>query len=137
MKLRGGAQTCCVGGGVDKLSRMETKPTTWQERFGLTVCAANAIGQHIPEAAQGVAVIYALSEAGEKIYLVVESRTGGLRNQCAKRLQTGKLPATELLMVAFAGEVLPDATPETVSAACREQVSFAGELRRELRPAMR
>lgn len=116
---------------------MDTKPTTWQERFGLTVCAANEIDQHIPEAAQGVAVIYARSDAGEKIYLVVESRTGGLRSQCAKRLQTGKLPAAELLTVAFAGEVLPDVTPETVSAACREQVSFAGELRRELRPAMR
>jgi len=116
---------------------MKTKPASWQERFGLTTCTAQAVGQVIPSAAQGVAVIYATTDAGEKIFLVIESRTSGLRSQCEKRLQTAKLPAGVPLTVSFKAEVLAAATPEAVHAACREQVIFAGELRRELRPAMR
>ena len=116
---------------------MENKPATWQDRFGLTSCSAQAIATAIPATAQGVAVIYAKTEAGEKIILVLESRTSGLRSQCEKRLQSGKLPATEQLTIAFKSELLPDASPEAIHASCREQVIFAGELRRELRPAMR
>lgn len=116
---------------------MENNPTIWQTRFGLTTCPASAIDAAIPPNIQGVAVIYARTEAAEKILLVLESRTGGLRQQCTRRLQAGKLPAVEQLTVSFKGAPLPDASPEAVHAACREQVIFAGELRRELRPAMR
>jgi len=116
---------------------METKPATWQDRFELTTCSAQEIATAIPATAQGVAVIYTKNEAGEKIILVLESRTGGLRNQCVKRLQSGKLPPSDQLVVSFRSEILSNASPEAVHAACREQVIFAGELRRELRPAMR
>jgi uncharacterized ParB-like nuclease family protein len=60
-----------------------------------------------------------------------------LRHQCEKRLQTGKLPPVDQLTVSFQGTTLANPTPEAVHEACREQVLFAGELRRELRPAMR
>ena len=116
---------------------METKTTTWQKRFELTTCSAQEIATAIPPTAQGVAVIYSRVEAGEKILLVLESRTSGLRSQCEKRLQSGKLPPVEQLTVSFKCEVLSDVSPEAVHVACREQVIFAGELRRELRPAMR
>ena len=116
---------------------MENNLAAWQERFGLTTCPAAGIDPAISPTAQGVAVIYSRTEAGEKILLVLESRTSGLRHHCEKRLQTGKLPPVEQLTVSFKGGPLSNATPEAVQAACREQVIFAGELRRELRPAMR
>ncbi len=116
---------------------METKPTTWQKRFDLTTCPAAKITTKIPATAQGVAVIYTQTDAGEKILLVLESRTSGLRSQCERRLQSGKLPPAEELTVSFKTEKPADTSPEAINAACREQVIFAGELRRELRPAMR
>jgi hypothetical protein len=116
---------------------MENKSATWQERFSLTTCSAQEIDPAIPPTALGVAVIYAQAAAGEKIFLVIESRTGGLRSQCVKRLKTAKLPPDTSLMVAFKGEILSDASPGAVHAACRQQVMLAGVLRRELRPAMR
>jgi hypothetical protein len=116
---------------------METNPTPWQERFGLTTCPATDLGGAIPPAALGVAVLYARTAEGEKIYLVVESRAGSLRDQCVRRLQTAKLPPAAELTVAFKSESLAEPSPEAVHAACREQVILAGELRRELRPAMR
>jgi len=118
---------------------METKPATWQERFGLTTCAASDLEKAVPSKALGVAVIYSQATATEpeKIFLVVESRAGELRSQCTKRLQTAKLPPVTALTVSFKAEILPDASPEAVHAACREQVLLSGELRRELRPAMR
>ena len=82
-------------------------------------------------------MIYAPAAAGDKIFLVIESRASGLRGQCAKRLQTAKLAADAPLMVAFKAEILSEASAEAVHAACRQQVMLAGELRRELRPAMR
>ncbi|MBI3886981.1 MAG: hypothetical protein HY302_14830 [Opitutae bacterium] len=116
---------------------MQNKPAGWQERFGLTTCAAAEIGEAMLATAPGVAVIYAPGEAGEKIYLILESRAGALRSQCERRLQSGKLPPTAELCVAFRSGLQADQSPEAVNAACREQVIFAGELRRELRPAMR
>ncbi len=118
---------------------METKHATWQERHGLTICPAAAIESAIPTTALGVAVIYspASAEGAEKIFLVIESRATGLRDQCARRLETAKLPSLASLVVAFTAEVLTKTSPETVHAACRQQVILAGELRRELRPAMR
>lgn len=116
---------------------MENKSATWQDRFGLTTCLASAIDPTIPPAALGVAVIYGQTPAGEKTFLVIESRATALRSQCERRLQTAKLPPHTQLSVAFKADLLPDASPEAVHAACREQVIFAGELRRELRPAMR
>lgn len=117
---------------------MENKALPWQQRFGLTACPASALAEAIPARAFGVAVIYAQTAAGEQILLVVESRTGGLREQCLRRLQTaGKLPPIAELTVAFKAEPLPAQSPEAVSATCREQVIFASELRRALRPAMR
>ena len=116
---------------------METNRETWQKRYGLTTCPALQINPAIPLTAQGVAVIYARTDAAEKILLVLESRTSGLRAQCEKRLASGKLPPAEQLTVSFQGTTLPDASPEAVHTACREQVIFASELRRELRPAMR
>lgn len=116
---------------------METKPASWQEHFSLTVCPASAIGREIPPTALGVAVIYAATSPREQIFLVIESRAGALLAQCQKRLQMAKLPALATLSVAFKAETLSDATPEAIHAACREQVIFAGEIRRELRPAMR
>src|SRR4051812_48978994 len=106
---------------------MENNPTTWQERFGLTTCAATALGESIPPAALGVAVLYARTAEGEKIYLVIESRAGSLRDQCARRLQTAKLPPASELTVAFKAGSLTEASPEAVHAACREQVLLAGE----------
>ncbi len=116
---------------------MEPNTETWQKRYDLTTCSALKIDPKIPLTAQGVAVIYERTEPGEKILLVLESRTSGLRAQCEKRLASGKLPPTEQLTVSFHATTLPDQSPEAVHAACREQVIFAGELRRELRPAMR
>lgn len=116
---------------------METKPTTWQERFGLTTCPAELIDPTIPPSVLGVAVVYTVGAIGEKLFLVVESRSGSLRTQCARRLQTAKLPPGAPLTVAFQGQVLADDSPEAVDVACRQQVILAGELRRELRPAMR
>jgi hypothetical protein len=116
---------------------METKPASWQEHFSLTVCPATAIDREIAPTALGVAVIYAKTSAGEQIFLVIESRAGALLTQCNKRLQTAKLPPLDTLTIAFKAETLPEATPEAIHAACREQVIFASELRRELRPAMR
>jgi hypothetical protein len=54
-----------------------------------------------------------------------------------KRLGTAKLPPAAQLKVAFKDEVLSDHSPETVAAACRAQLVFSGQLRRELKPAMR
>jgi len=118
---------------------METKPATWQERFGLTTCAAADFEKAIPPKALGVAVIYSHATGTEegKIFLVIESRAGELRNQCTKRLQTAKLPPIASLMISFKAALLSEPSPEAVHAACREQVILAGELRRELRPAMR
>ncbi len=116
---------------------METKSAPWQERFGLTTCTAQTFDPAIPPTALGVAVIYEQAGAGEKIFLVVESRAGSLRDQCVKRLQTAKLPPVASLAVSFQAQILADASPEAVQAACRQQVALASELRRELRPAMR
>lgn len=118
---------------------METNTATWQERFGLTNCPAPEIDPAIPPTALGVAIIYApaTTATDEKIFLVIESRASGLRSQCLRRLQTAKLPPLASLTVAFKAEILPDSSPESVHAACRQQVMLAGELRRELRPAMR
>lgn len=116
---------------------METTPASWQQRFELTTCPASKITAAIPPTTQGVAVFYTATEAGEKIILVIESRTGSLRSLCEKRLQSGKLPSIGQLMVAYKCDPLSDISPEAVHAACRDQVIFAGELRRELRPAMR
>jgi hypothetical protein len=116
---------------------MENKTASWQKRFGLTTCAAAAIESAIPNDVQGVAVIYEKTAAGEKVFLVIESRASGLRSQCMRRLQTAKLPPVELLAVAYKGEPLSGPAPEVVEASCRQQVILASELRRELRPAMR
>ncbi len=113
--------------------------TPWQERFELKTCAAEKLEKAIPATAVGVAVIYTAGSGtvDEKIHLVVESRAGSLREQCVKRLQTAKLPPIAELTVSFKTEKLPDKTPETLNTICREQVIFAAQLRRELRPAMR
>ena len=118
---------------------METTPATWQERFGLTTCAAVDLEKMIPPTALGVAVIYsqATDAEGEKTWLVIESRAGSLRSQCLRRLSTAKLPQLASLTVSFKAEDLADPSSEAVHAACRQQVVLAGELRRELRPAMR
>ncbi|ATC65264.1 hypothetical protein CMV30_15625 [Nibricoccus aquaticus] len=116
---------------------MENKTVSWQKRFGFTVCAADAVEKKIPAKALGVAVIFEPTETGEKIFLVIESRASGLRAHCVKRLTTGKLPPVASLKVAFKAVELADASPESVKAACREQLILTGELRRELRPAMR
>jgi hypothetical protein len=116
---------------------METKLGTWQERFGLTTCAASDIEKAIPAAALGVAVIYTATHEEQKIFLVIESRAGSLRSQCARRLQTAKLPLGSSLMISFRADILPDSSPESVHSACRQQVIFAAEIRRELRPSMR
>lgn len=116
---------------------MDIKTETWQERFGLTTCAAADVEAAIPANDLGVAVIHAMTAMGEKIFLVIESRASGLRSQCVRRLQTAKLTSGAPIMVSFRAESLPDASPEAVHAACRQQVILAGELRRELRPAMR
>ena len=116
---------------------MENKTASWQERFALTICSAAAIESAIPDNMQGVAVIYETTAAGEKIFLVIESRASGLRSQCMRRLQTAKLPPVKLLTVAYKGEPLSGPAPEVVEASCRQQVVLASELRRGLRPAMR
>ena len=113
--------------------------TPWQNRFELKTCKASDIEKVIPAAAVGVAVVYiaATGDVDEAIFLVIESRAGSLRDQCLKRLQTAKLPPVADLTVSFKTETLPDTKPETLDAMCREQVIFAAQLRRELRPAMR
>jgi hypothetical protein len=113
--------------------------TPWQERFELKTCAAAKLEKSIPATVVGVAVIYTEGSgtADEKIYLVIESRAGSLREQCLKRLQTAKLPPVGELTVAFKAAKLADKTRETLDAVCREQVIFGAQLRRELRPAMR
>ncbi len=116
---------------------MDTKTTPWQERFGLTTCTALKIDTAIPPAALGVAVIYAPLPVGETIFLVLESRVGSLRDLCIKRLQTAKIPIGRPLMISFKAEILSSASPEAIHDVCRQQVILAGELRRELRPAMR
>jgi len=116
---------------------MESKSPTWQSRFEFLTCRADAVESAIPPKAIGVAVIYTPGPGSESIHLVVESRAGSLRDQCLKRFQSGKLPPTESLTVSYRCEVLSDPTPDALQAACRLQVMLAGELRRELRPAMR
>jgi hypothetical protein len=116
---------------------MDNKTGAWQKRFELTTCPAGEIDSAIPPAALGVAVIYEQSAAGETIFLVLESRAGSLRDLCAKRMQTAKIPPATPLTVSFKSETLTDASPEAVHAACRRQVILAAQLRRELRPAMR
>ncbi|MEY4488485.1 MAG: hypothetical protein RIQ79_993 [Verrucomicrobiota bacterium] len=116
---------------------MDTNHAPWQERFGLTVCRAEEIGKAIPAGVMGIAVIYAKTEGGEAVYLVVESRAGSLLTQTTRRLETAKFPAGVKLTVAFKTEALADASATAVHAACREQVIVAGAMRRELRPAMR
>jgi len=113
------------------------KTSPWQKRFDLKTCTAGEIGTAIPAKALGVAVVYAQTEDGETIYLVLESRAGSLRDFCTKRLKTAKIPEALELTISFKGMHPADATPEAISAICREQVILAGELRRELRPAMR
>ena len=116
---------------------MESKPAPWPQRFELTTCPATAIAEKIPPTAIGVAVIYAEAPAGEKVYLVIESRTRELLSACLRRLETAKLPPLEELTVAFRLTPPADPSPAAIHAACRAQVSLAGELHRELRPAMR
>jgi hypothetical protein len=87
--------------------------------------------------ALGVAVVYAEDADGQSVFLVIESRSRGLRAQLSRRLETAKFPAGVALQVAFRVEAPTPVTPEEVHAACREQVILAGALRRELRPAMR
>ena len=116
---------------------MDTKTMPWQERFGLTTCPALKIEAVIPPTALGVAVIYAPLPVGETIFLVLESRAGSLLDLCIKRLQTAKIPAGTPIMISYKAEILPSASPEAIHDACRKQVILAGELRRELRPAMR
>ena len=113
------------------------KSSPWQKRFGFTTCDATEVATAIPATALGVAVVYAKTDDAETIYLVLESRAGSLRDFCVKRLQTAKIPAASALTLSY--KILPtaDASPEAISAVCREQVILAGELRRELRPAMR
>lgn len=113
------------------------KSPPWQTRFGFKTCAADEIATAILPSALGVAVVYAKTGVDETIYLVLESRTGSLRDFCVKRLQTAKIPPASSLTVSFKNIAPADASPEAIGAACREQVILAGELRRELRPAMR
>ena len=116
---------------------MKTKTVTWQERFGLSTCAADQVEKAIPASALGIAVIYEKETEGDTIFLVVESRAGNLRSLCLKRLETAKLPPIATLTVSFCAEALSDQSPEAVYNACRKQVLLAAEMRRELRPAMR
>ncbi len=118
---------------------MESNPTTWQERFALTTCPASALASTLDPTALGVAVIYApaTADAGETVFLVIESRARALRTECERRLSMAKLPPLASLALAFKADAPSDATPEAVHASCRQQVIFAGELRRALRPAMR
>ena len=116
---------------------MDKNSAPWQQRYEMKTCAAEAVGTTIPPKALGVAVVYEEAGGVEKVLLVLESRSGSLRDVCLKRLQTAKLPTVGSLTVAFKGEQLPEASSEAVAAACREQVIFAGTIRRELKPAMR
>lgn len=128
-------QTRCVGRSPQKTCGMDT--TSWQDRFDLKTCTAAGITKAIPAKALGVAVIYTRAAGSEKTFLVLESRSGSLRDLCAKRLATAKIPAGTKLSVAFKTVVPADTAPAAVGAACREQFILAGALRRELRPAMR
>jgi hypothetical protein len=110
---------------------------TWQQRFNLSVCPAADAGRSIPDNVIGIAVIYSVSDAGEQIYLVLESRAGALRERCARRLETAGLPPVGDLLIAFGGDARPEESPEALNEACRKQVLVAEQLRRELRPAMR
>ncbi len=140
---------------------MQTTPAPWTEKFALTTCPAADLATAIPAGALGVAVVFAPAPVGESspyrqrgpalrvavvfapapvgeaVYLVVESRARDLVGQCQRRLLTAGLPPVSALTVAFQAEVLPDASAEAIHAACRRQVTLAGELRRALRPAMR
>lgn len=116
---------------------MDSNSPTWQNHFGFLTCRADAVGAAIPPLALGVAVIFTRGVEMDTIHLVVESRAGSLLDQCLKRLQSGKLPPAESLTVSYKCELVPDPNPEAIQAACRQQVMLAGELRRELRPAMR
>lgn len=116
---------------------MSNAHTPWRERFGFTTCAASAITKKIPARAHGIAVISETTATGEKVWLVIESRSHPLRTQCLRRLETAKLPPLESLTVSFLAAPLPDKEPETLAAMCRDQVILASQLRRELRPAMR
>ena len=55
---------------------------SWQVRFELKTCTAAKITTAIPAKAIGVAVVYSVGDAGETIYLVLESRAGSLRDFC-------------------------------------------------------
>ncbi len=116
---------------------MTSHTTPWQDRFELKTCTAEKLATAIPAKALGVAVIYEKTGDDERTFLVLESRSGSLRDICTKRLATAKIPPGTPLSVSFKTQKLADKTPEAVSAACREQVIIAGALRRELRPAMR
>lgn len=118
---------------------MASIPSSWQTHFKLTDCPASTAGTAIPANALGVAVIYtpADSMGGEQTYLVLESRAGSLRDLCVKRLTSAKLPPLDRLVVAFRETPPATPSPESVHAACREQVLIASQLRRDLRPAMR
>lgn len=118
---------------------MESNHPTWQEHFALTICPASALASTLASTALGVAVIYApaTTDATETVFLVIESRARALLAECERRLSTAKLPPLASLLIAFKADVPTDATPESIHASCREQVIFAGELRRALRPAMR
>ena len=116
---------------------MDTNQKAWQERFGFTVCDAGEVGKKLAKDLMGIAAIYAGTTSGDVVYLVVESRAGCLLTQIIRRLQTAKFPDGANLKVAFKAGVLPDKSPAAIHEACREQVIFAGALRRELRPAMR
>lgn len=116
---------------------MENNTASWQDSHELTTCTTKGLVKAIPAKALGVAVIYAKQEAGDTIYLVLESRSGSLRALCQKRLETAKIPEATALHIAFKLIPAADDSPAAVSAACREQVIVASTLRRELRPAMR
>ncbi len=112
--------------------------SSWQARYELSTCAASEVSTAIPAGSPGIAVIYAKGKSqAEAIYLVLESRAGSLRDLCARRLATAKIPAGTSLLVAFRILAPESGDAEAVAASCREQLSLAGELRRALRPAMR
>jgi hypothetical protein len=116
---------------------MESKSDSWAQQFGLTLCPAAALDAAIPASVLGVAVIFQTSAAGEKIFLVLESRATPLRQHCHKRLLTATLPPVAALTVAFKVEPVADDSREALDAACRQQIILTGELRRDLRPALR
>lgn len=116
---------------------MDNQNQSWRDRFSLTVCAAADVGTAIPADALGVAVVFTSGEAGEKVFLVIESRAGSLLQQCERRLKTAPLPPVETLQIAFSLEAALDGSPQAEHESCRRQVILAGALRRELRPALR